>query len=339
MGELHFRKRSTVGRSPTSDLLISDSRVSRLHAHLVRSQRKWTLTVEPSAAPGGLVLVGGRAVEPGEQADLEVGDSVRIGSSPEYRVERASGTLVLTFSDETQRTGSDASLRVVAEDAESVPPSLKSSGDVLPWGTDPDDVDLVLVTTNGVAGLAPDLARLREQRFFLPIAILGPVDPPDWRDLPLAPQGDAYLRASERDPYLQDAVRDICRKHRRAEREARPFLTAEILYAHPAGRVEAHDWVHDAPRSLNLSELQHQVLFVLTQARLEQPDVMGLSVSEVAARLEARSWARSRNTVANELSSRLPARLKEEGLHPALWLAEGTREKIYGLSTLPSAIR
>ena len=184
---------------------------------------------------------------------------------------------------------------------------------------------------------APDRARsLRAIRFFLPIVVLQGNPPNLGR---FAVSGDLYLWADRQSPDLAGRLTELCRDAETRESRALPFRTEEILYFTPEGDVFGHDWVKGVPRELRLSALQHQIISVMASHQRGGSGHAGLTVGEVGSLLGERGWARSDQTMANEMSARLPRVLRAEGIHPNLYHASGTRQKKYTLSTPPSCLR
>ncbi|MBS2011603.1 MAG: sigma 54-interacting transcriptional regulator [Deltaproteobacteria bacterium] len=67
---------TTLGRSPSSGIVLDDDSVSRTHARL---RNDGELTIEDCGSRNGTV-VSGRTLEPGERAPLEVGSVVEVGA-------------------------------------------------------------------------------------------------------------------------------------------------------------------------------------------------------------------------------------------------------------------
>ena len=69
----HRPWRLFIGRSPHSDLVLSDRTVSRVHAAVCREEDRWTITDLDSA--NGVLVNGARV----ESAVLEPGDVIHLG--------------------------------------------------------------------------------------------------------------------------------------------------------------------------------------------------------------------------------------------------------------------
>lgn len=334
MAEMRIRNRQAfVGRDPEADVVVSDPRVSRRHAVIRIDGKGASIEVLPTATREGLVRHNGAAPPRGVSVDLATGDVLTFGSSPEYRVTLGRLSVVLEWSDLTERAPTDLSLRIAVHPAAAIPPELAANFDVagdLAEVTD-ESIDAVVVLGAPPRPVVEMLAGLRAKRFFLPQLFVG-------TPAPASRIGDAYVELERDDPRIADRLRAAVEEHQGREHAALPYRTGEILHLE-GDTVLAHDWGADRPRHIELSELQHQVMWVLATDRREGGQHGGLGVSEVAERLEQRRWARATHTIANELSARLPRQLADVGLHPLLWAASGTREKRYGLSTPATCIR
>lgn len=332
---------AVVGRDSRCRVAVTDPRISRRHAVLRRRAGGWKLEVLPGITHDGLVRHNGKTVHAGEAAALAPDDRLVFGLSPEYRVHLDGDVLVLECSDATARVR-EGPWRALVH-----PPALgkdldRAAIEIVKGGlaTVPADaVDLVVVGDVAARDAAAALARLRAERFFLPIAVLGkPAPRADAAPFPVV--GDAYLFALPADPHLSVKLAEAAAHHTARERAALPFLTAEILYVNEeAGHVYVHDWARGAPREIRISDLQQRLLAVMAGAQRRNDGRPGMDVAAIATQLEARRWARSEHTVGNELSARLPKALAACGLHPHLFASTGTREKLYYLSTPPSCLR
>lgn len=334
MAEMRIRGRQAfVGRDQEADLVVSDPRISRRHAVIRIAGNDATLEVLPTATRDGLVRRNGAIVARGVPEPLASGDALTFGSSPEYRVTFGRQSLVLAWSDQTERAPAELDLRIAVHPVALLPPDVAAAFEVAGDVVDLDDesVDAAIIVGPADVNLLARLDAMRSRRFFLPQIFIG-------APLPSRRTGDAYVEIERDEPRVAERVRAVIEEIQGREQAALPFHTGGILHV-DEDLVMAHDWVASRPRSLELSELQQQVLWVLAMDRQAGGHPAGLGVNEVAERLERRRWARALHTIANELSARLPRQLVEVGLHPGLWSASGTREKRYGLSTPASCIR
>ncbi|MFN7971824.1 MAG: FHA domain-containing protein [Acidobacteriota bacterium] len=351
MGVIRIKDReATIGRNPQSTVVVSDPRISRTHALIRRDGDAYVLEVLPKVTHAELIKRNGNAIRPGERQVLAAGDVLSFGRSPSYEVifDRAKSgeTMLLEFADETDRasTGMLRSLpRLVGHPAAKLPGVLTANFEIV--GDVADDaaegvVDAVVLMEGALPSVAERVGQMRDERFFLPIVVLGESSASRREDAPFPVLGDAYLFASATDGRLPIQLLTLVTSCRERERAALPFKTGEILYLDTdAGRVFGHDWVKKAPRDIRVSELEHQIVLVIATSQRDRPGTLGLSLREVQDRLESKGWARSERTVANELSVRLPQVLKNVGFHPQLYSTQGTREKTYGLSTPGSCLR
>ncbi|MFN7973652.1 MAG: FHA domain-containing protein [Acidobacteriota bacterium] len=333
---------ATIGRNADCALQVSDADVSRVYARLCKTAEGWAVQIEDGVTHEGMLAINGMSVRRGARRALHAGDRMVIGKSPVYRVRLEGESLVLEFDEETQREppAKDRTRRVMVHPVDRAPKALLERFEVTGDAPGPaNELDAALIFEHRASELAPRMEELRSERFFLPIAVVGDA-PPRPNTAPFPVQGDAYLWEAALDPRLADKLAELIARCQERERATLPYHTAEIVYLDGAvGRVFAHDWVNQAPRDVELSELQHHILYVIGHAQHHQPGFMGLDVADVGRRLEQRGWARSDHTVANELSSRLPRALRAGRFHPKLFHASGTREKTYGLSTPPGCLR
>ena len=73
----------TVGHDPCSDVVLSDSTVSREHAKIEYCEGQWWLQPADSAGP---TWVNGQPVEPGQRVPVTDGDRLRFGFHTQFRL-------------------------------------------------------------------------------------------------------------------------------------------------------------------------------------------------------------------------------------------------------------
>ena len=73
----------TVGHDPGSDVVLSDSTVSREHARIEYCEGQWWLQPADSAGP---TWVNGQPVEPGQRVPVTDGDRLRFGFHTQFRL-------------------------------------------------------------------------------------------------------------------------------------------------------------------------------------------------------------------------------------------------------------
>ena len=326
---------ATLGRDPASTVFIADPHISRTHLVLRRSGDGWSIKVLPRVKHQDLVRLGAVLVAPGAEAALGRGDRLQVGPTLLTVVE-VSPHLVLEMPDETEGAPAETSrLRLAAHPHDEIVGLLEPALAVVReagsgWAS--EDYDGLVVRTDEPE---PWLVAGRQASFFLPLIVLG-----DREDLPSThrQQGACYLWIASDAPDLSSRIREAVVKARRLRVESQPHRTAEILHLNLAARrVMAHDWIRGGARALHMSELQQEILVELAQSQRERS--RGMALGELADRLADRGMARSIKTLGNELSNRLRKVLEDEGVHPHLLTAAGTREKTYELSTPPTAIR
>jgi len=73
----------TVGRDSGSDVVLTDSTVSREHAKIEYREGQWWLQPADSAGP---TWVNGQPVEPGQRVPVTDGDRLRFGFHTQFRL-------------------------------------------------------------------------------------------------------------------------------------------------------------------------------------------------------------------------------------------------------------